>query len=63
MAAGTRSRGKVSRMIPKASGNTPPATPCTTRPAISRPIDPAKAHTADPTENTSIVRVSTRPFP
>ena len=63
IAPGTRSRGKVSRMIPKASGNTPPATPCTTRPAISSSIDGASAHTTDPTEKVSIVSVSTRPLP
>ena len=35
MPVATRSRGNSSRMIPKASGNTAPAAPCTARPATS----------------------------
>jgi hypothetical protein len=58
-----RSRGKVSRMMPKASGNTPPATPWITRPAISTPIEGASAHTTPPSENSRSTSVSTRPLP
>ncbi len=59
----TRSGGNVSRMIPKASGNTPPATPWITRPAIRRAIVWESAQTTPPAENTSSVSVSTRPLP
>ena len=47
-----RSGGKVSRMIPNASGKTPPATPWITRPAISRAIVCDSAQTTPPAENT-----------
>ena len=58
-----RSGGKVSRMIPKASGKTPPATPWMTRPAIRTPIEPARAQTTPPSENSSSTSVRTRPLP
>ena len=58
-----RSGGNVSRMIPNASGKTPPATPWMTRPAISTPIEFASAQTTPPSENSSSTSVSTRPLP
>src|SRR5215213_645267 len=59
----TLSGGNVSRMIPNASGNTPPATPWITRPRISNAIECARAHTTPPTENSSSTSVRTRPLP
>ena len=59
----TRSGGNVSRTMPNASGNTPPATPWTMRPAISTPIELASAHTTPPSENMTSTTVSTRPLP
>ena len=59
----TLSGGKVSRMIPNASGKTPPATPWITRPAIRTAIEWARAHTTPPTAKSSSTSVSTRPLP
>jgi hypothetical protein len=56
-------RGKVSRITPKASGNTPPAMPWIARPAMTTPIDVASAHTTEPSAKASITPVSTRPLP
>ncbi len=42
---------KLSRMIPKASGITPPPRPCTTRAAISQPIDGASAAASEPSDS------------
>jgi hypothetical protein len=50
-------------MIPKASGKTPPATPCSTRPATSAVSESPSAHSTEPAQNTAIVHVSTRPRP
>ena len=63
MAPGTRSRGKVSRMIPKESGKTPPATPLITRPTIITSIESARAQTVEPNAKTSSTIVRTRPLP
>ena len=63
MPPATWSRGNVSRMIPNASGNTPPATPCSTRPAISTSIDGASALITAPIEKMIMIAVSTRPLP
>src|SRR4051812_26124455 len=57
------SRGNVSRTIPNASGKTPPATPCSTRPAITTLIEPASALTTAPALNRTSTAVSTRPLP
>ena len=59
----TLSGGNVSRMIPNASGKTPPATPWITRPKISTAIECASAHTTPPTEKRINTSVSTRPLP
>ena len=59
----TLSGGNVSRMIPKARGKTPPATPWITRPTISTAIECARAQTTPPTEKRISTSVSTRPFP
>ena len=48
MATDRRSAGSSSSMIPKASGNTPPATPWMTRPAITISIEPASPETIEP---------------
>jgi hypothetical protein len=63
IAVATRSCGKVSRMIPNASGKMPPPTPWMMRPAISSSSEPASAQTALPSANTSSTTVSTRPRP
>ena len=63
MAPATRARGKVSRMIPKARGKMPPATPCTARPAITQPIDGASAHMIAPSASIARTTGSTRSFP
>ena len=63
MPLATWSRGNVSRMIPNASGNTPPATPCSTRPAISTSIVGASALITAPIEKMIMIAVSTRPLP
>ena len=55
--------GNSSRMIPKPSGNTPPAAPCSTRPAIITASDEAIADTTVPTANTVIRITSTRFLP
>ena len=60
---GTRSRGNVSRITPKASGNTPPATPWSARPAIRTAIESASALTTPPAANSASTIVSTRPLP
>ena len=60
---GTCSRGKVSRTIPKASGKTPPATPCSTRPAIRTSIEFASALLTAPSEKITSTAVSIRPLP
>ena len=52
----TRSGGNVSRMIPNASGKTPPATPWITRPRSARAIECDSAHTTPPAENSSSMR-------
>ena len=57
------SRGKVSRTIPKASGKTPPATPCSRRPAITMPIEVASALITAPALKSTSTAVSTRPLP
>ena len=59
----TRSGGNVSRTMPKASGNTPPATPWITRPTSSSSIELLSAHTTPPNENTSSTTVRVRPLP
>jgi hypothetical protein len=46
---GTRSGGNSSRTMPNESGNTPPPTPCSARPAIIRPRPSLSAHTTEPT--------------
>ena len=53
----------MSRTIPNASGKTPPATPCSTRPAITTSIEPASALITAPTENSSSTTVSVLPLP
>ena len=63
MAPGTRSDGKVSRMMPNDRGKTPAATPCSTRPAITSSIEPASAFTRPPRANSTRTTVSTRPLP
>src|SRR3954469_18188204 len=60
---GTCSRGNVSRTTPNASGKTPPATPCSTRPAITTSIEFASALITAPALNTVSTAVSTRPLP
>ena len=57
------SRGNVSRTIPNASGKTPPATPCSTRPAITTSIVGASALITAPSENSASTAVSIRPLP
>lgn len=59
----TRSRGKVSRMIPKASGNTPAPTPWSTRPEMTTPMLWASPQTTEPAAKVSSTRASTRPLP
>ncbi len=49
MAPATRSAGNSSRMMPKASGNTAPAAPWTTRPTIMTVSEVASALTRVPT--------------
>ena len=63
IAPGTRSDGKVSRMMPNDSGKTPAATPCSTRPAMTSSIEPARAFTRPPSANSTRTTVSTRPLP
>ena len=63
MATERRSAGSSSLMIPKASGNTPPATPWITRPAMTTSIEPASADTIEPKEKMSSTPVSTRALP
>ena len=63
MATERRSAGSSSLMIPKASGNTPPATPWITRPAMTISIEPASADTIEPKEKMSSTPVSTRALP
>ena len=60
---GIWSRGNVSRTIPKASGKTPPATPCSTRPAITTSIEPASALITAPKEKITSTAVRIRPLP
>ena len=60
---GTLSGGEVSRTMPNASGNTPPATPCSTRPATSTSIVGASALMTPPTAKMTSTTVSTRPRP
>ncbi len=63
MPVATRSGGNSSRMIPKASGNTAPATPWMARPAISSPIECDSAQTSEPRANTTSVPSSIRSLP
>jgi hypothetical protein len=63
IATGTRSAGKVSRMIPNASGKTPPATPWIARPRTSTSIEGASAQTIEPAANTTSTRTSIRALP
>ena len=49
--SGSCSRGNSSRTIPNESGNTPPPTPCSTRPTIIRPRPLLSAQTTEPTAN------------
>src|SRR4051794_31979796 len=60
---GTCSRGKVSRTMPNASGNTPPAAPCSTRPAITTSMLGASALMTAPAAKMSMTAVRTRPLP
>src|SRR5215217_6187084 len=63
MATERRSGENSSLMIPNAKGNTPPATPWMTRPAITTSIEPASAATTEPAQNSSSTPESTRPLP
>ena len=63
MPTGTRSAGNVSRTMPNESGNTAPATPWMTRPAIRTSIEEARPATTDPAANVTRTAVSTRPLP
>jgi hypothetical protein len=63
MLRGTRSAGNSSRMIPKQSGNTPPPTPCRTRPATTTSSEDPSAETTDPAANTLSDSTSRRRLP
>jgi hypothetical protein len=63
IAPATRSRGNVSRMIPKASGKMPPATPETVRPAMTQPMSGASAHMAEPRHSRPSTTGRTRSLP
>ncbi len=63
MPVATRSGGNSSRMIPKASGKTAPATPWIARPAIRTPIEWESAQTNEPTAKKISVTSSIRSLP
>jgi hypothetical protein len=63
IAVATRWCGKVSRMIPKASGKIPPPAPCTTRPRIITGSEVASAETTVPAPSTTRMHTSTRSLP
>ncbi len=52
-----------SRMMPNANGRTPPPSPCTTRAAISQPIEGASAASSEPTDSAARVTTSIRFLP
>ncbi len=58
-----RPGGNVSRITPYASGNTPPATPWSTRPAIAGPRLPVRAQRIDPAQKMAATTASIRPRP
>jgi hypothetical protein len=60
---GTRSGGNSSLMIPKESGKTAAASPCTARPAISIPIECDSAQMTEPNPNTTSEPTSIRSLP
>jgi hypothetical protein len=62
-APATRSRGNSSRMIPNASGNIPPAAPCTTRPTSISASEAASAETIVATHNSTSTTTSRRSLP
>ncbi len=59
----TRSGGSSSRTIPKASGNSAPAAPCSARAAIRAAIELARAAPMVPTRKISITTTSRRFLP
>ena len=63
IAAGTRSRGNSSRMMPNDSGNTAPPSPCTTRAAIMTAIELVSAATSDPAVSATSTMMSIRSLP
>ena len=62
-APATFSRGNSSRMMPKASGITPPPTPWMARAMIITEIDVASAARIDPMASTASTMTSTRTLP
>ena len=63
MPVATRSGGNSSRMIPKASGKTAPAAPCTARPATSRAMLCDRAAISEPIANRQSTATSVRSLP
>ena len=63
MLPATRSRGNSSRMIPNASGKTPPPTPWMTRPTSSTDSEVASAETSVPAASATSTQKSTRSLP
>jgi AcrR family transcriptional regulator len=54
----TFSRGNTSRIVPMASGITAVETPCSARPAISTPSEPATAQSSDPATSSAMASTS-----
>ena len=63
MAPATFSRGNSSRMIPNASGSTPPPAPWIRRATISSPIECATAPSPVPTPSATRVTTNIRSLP